>query len=72
MNTLETLDRLRAVVHEQADIIWQQALFIEEQLTVDEAVKNQFAARREAVDGEIALVEGGLTPLSSTGLRKGD
>lgn len=60
MNTLETIDRLCAVVREQADIIREQALFIEEQLTVDEATRGKFVEKREAVDSELALIEGGL------------
>ena len=50
MNSLETIDRLCAVVREQAEIIHAQALFIEEQQTVDAALKQEFAAQRGKVE----------------------
>lgn len=52
MNSTELIDRLCAVVEEQAEIIRKQALLIEEQLAVDEEVKKQFAAQRDDVDTE--------------------
>lgn len=72
MNSTELIDRLCAVVEEQAKIIRMQALFIEEQLAVDEEVKKQFAAQRDDVDTELDLIEVGLRPFHNTGLRKGD
>lgn len=72
MNSTELIDRLCAVVEEQAEIIRKQALFIEEQLAVDEEVKKQFAAQRDDVDTELDLIEVGLRPFHNTGLRKGD
>ena len=72
MNSTELIDRLCAVVEEQAKIIRMQALFIEEQLAVDEEVKKQFAAQRDDVDTEFDLIEVGLRPFHNTGLRKGD
>lgn len=72
MNSTELIDRLCAVVEEQAKIIRKQALFIEEQLAVDEEVKKQFAAQRDDVDTELDLIEVGLRPFHNTGLRKGD
>lgn len=72
MNSTELIDRLCAVVEEQAKIIRKQALFIEEQLAVDEEVKKQFAAQRDDVDTELDLIEVGLRPFHKTGLRKGD
>lgn len=62
MTMLETIDRLCAVTTAQADIIREQAKFIEEQLTVDEAIKRSFAKKREAVDDELDLIEHGLRP----------
>ena len=72
MNSLETIDRLCAVVREQAEIIPAQALFIEEQQTVDAALKQEFAAQRGKVDAEISLIEGSGYPIRDAGLRKGD
>lgn len=43
MNTLELIDRLCAVTAAQADIIREQAIFIENCKTIDEEVKKQFA-----------------------------
>ncbi len=70
MNSTELIDRLCAVVEEQAKIIRKQALFIEELLAVDEEVKKQFAAPRDDVDTELDLIEVGLRPSHNTGLRK--
>lgn len=74
MNSAELIDRLCSVVEAQADIIREQALFIENQLAVDEEVKKHFAARRDDVDAELDLIEVGLRPIHNTGsgLRKGD
>lgn len=69
MNSTELIERLCAVVEEQAKIIRRQALFIEEQLAVDEEVKKQFAAQRDDVDDELDLIEVGLRPFHNTGLR---
>lgn len=54
MNNLELIDRLCAVVEMQSAIIREQAFFIEEQLTVDTAIKGEFAEKRNRIDGEIA------------------
>lgn len=72
MNSTELIDRLCAVVEEQAKIIRKQALFIEEQLAVDEEVKKQFAAQRDDVDTELDLIKVELRPFHNTRLRKGD
>ncbi len=72
MNSLETIDRLCAVVREQAEIIHAQALFIEEQQTVDAALKQEFAAQRDKVDAEISLIEVSGYPIRDAELRKGD
>ena len=72
MNSLETIDRLCAVVREQAEIIHAQALFIEEQQTVDAALKQEFAAQRGKVNAEISLIERSGYPIRDAGLRKGD
>ena len=42
MNTLELIDRLCAVTAAQADIIREQAYFIENCKTIDEEVKKHF------------------------------
>ncbi|MBQ9229094.1 MAG: hypothetical protein IJ168_09735 [Eubacterium sp.] len=68
----EIIDRLCAVVQTQADIIREQSVFIEEQLTVDEAIKQNFADKRQAVDAEVAQIESGLSSFPGTGLREGD
>lgn len=72
MNSPELIDRLCAVVEEQAKIIRDQALFIENELAVEEEAKKQFAARRDDTDKELDLIETGLLPYHGTGLRKGD
>lgn len=66
MTTLETIDRLCAVTSAQADIIREQAAFIEEQLTVDEEIKRSFAEKRKAVDDELDLIEYGMRPYRNT------
>ena len=67
----EIIDRLCAVVQTQADIIREQSVFIEEQLTVDEAITHNFADKRQAVDAEVAQIESGLSSFPGTGLREG-
>ena len=46
MNTLELIDRLCAVTTAQADIIREQACFIENCKTSDEEAKRQYADLR--------------------------
>lgn len=70
MTTTELIDRLCAVVEAQSGIIRKQAFFIEEQLAVDEATKNEFARQRESVDTQIDIIESSMSRLSA--LRKGD
>lgn len=72
MKSPELIDRLCSVVEAQAKIIREQALFIENQLSVDEEAKKQFAVRRDEIDAELDLIEVGLRPYHNTGLRKGD
>lgn len=72
MTQLEIIDRLCAVVEAQSDIIRKQAFFIEEQLAVDEAIKNEFAKQRESVDNELDILELSMRPIHNTALRKGD
>ena len=70
MTQTELIDRLCSVVEKQAQIIKEQALFIEEQLAVDEAVKEGFSKKREAVDDELDIIEYGLRPFCNTGERR--
>ena len=63
MNSAELIDRLCAVVEEQAKIIRKQAIFIDECLDVDEEVKKQFTAQRDGIGTELDLIEVGLHPL---------
>lgn len=62
MNNLELIDRLCTVAETQARIIREQALFIEEQLTVDDEIKKKFAEQRETVDTELNSLGVGLCP----------
>lgn len=72
MNCIEIVDRLCAVIKTQAEIIREQALFIEEQETVDEAIKQKFADKQETVDAELAQIESGLSAFSGSSLREGE
>ena len=62
MNTLELIDRLCAVTTKLADIVRDQAQFIEQMETVDEETKKHFAEKREAADEELDLIEIRLRP----------
>ncbi len=62
MNNLELIDRLCTVAETQARIIREQALFIEEQMTVDDEIKKKFAEQRETVDSELDSLGVGLRP----------
>lgn len=66
MTTLETIDRLCTVVEAQAKLIREQATFIEEQLAVEEEIKQSFSERREVIDNELDLIEIGLRPIRNT------
>ena len=57
MNRLELIDRLCAICEMQSEIIREQATFIEEQLSVDDAIKKRYAARRSIVETEIESLE---------------
>ena len=72
MNTLELIDRLCAVTATQADIIREQAYFIENCKTIDEEVKKHFADQRGPVDAELDLLEIRLRPIHNTACRKED
>ena len=61
MNSIELIDRLCTVAATQAQIIKEQALFIEQQLAVDEEIK-KFADQRKTVDLELDLLEAELHP----------
>lgn len=62
MNDIELIDRLCTVAATQAQIIKEQALFIEQQLAVDEEIKKNFADQRKTVDLELDLLEAELHP----------
>jgi hypothetical protein len=72
MNTLELIDRLCAVTAAQADIIREQAYFIENCKTIDEEVKKHFADQRGPVDAELDLLEIKLRHIHNTACRKED
>ncbi len=60
----EHLEALCSVIIRQAEIIREQAVFIDEQLTVDEALREHFAAKREEVDKKTAQLDSVLHPLA--------
>jgi len=62
VNDIELIDRLCTVAATQAQIIKEQALFIEQQLAVDEEIKKNFADQRKTVDLELDLLEAELHP----------
>lgn len=70
MNALELIDRLCAVTEAQAQIIKEQAFFIENCKTIDEEAKKKFADLREPVDAELDLLEIKLRPIHSTACGK--
>ena len=70
MNTLELIDRLCAVTAAQADIIREQAFFIENCKTIDEEAKRHYADLRGTVDAELDLLEVRLRPVHNTACGK--
>jgi len=62
VNALELIDRLCAVTTKLADIVRDQAQFIEQMETVDEEIKKQFAEKRAAADEELDHIELTLRP----------
>lgn len=60
MNDLEVIDKLCAIIGAQADIIREQALFIDEHLSVDEEAKKTYADKRSELEGEIHNVNRSL------------
>ncbi|MCD8308872.1 MAG: hypothetical protein LUD19_03375 [Clostridia bacterium] len=70
MNTLELIDRLCTVTETQARIIREQAFFIENTKTVDEATKQHYADLREPVDTELDILEYTMRPIHNTGCGK--
>lgn len=57
MDRLELIVRLCDICEMQAAIIREQATFIEEQLSVDEAIKKRYADKRAAVNERIDWLE---------------
>lgn len=72
MNTLELIDRLCAVTAAQADIIREQAFFIENCKSIDEEAKRHYADLRGTVDAEPDLQKIKLRPIHNTACRKED
>ncbi len=66
MTQLELIDCLCNIMEMQSKIIREQALFIEEQLTVDDALKREFAKKRIAVDDELDRVEYNMRSFHNT------
>ena len=56
MTNLEIIERLCAVVEEQSKIIKKQAIFIEEQCSVDEEIKSKFIEGCTAIDDKISNI----------------
>lgn len=63
MTNSEHLEALCSIIRQQAAIIREQGVFIDEQLTVDEALRKYFAEQREEVSERIAQLDGALPPL---------
>lgn len=57
MDRLELIVRLCDICEMQAAIIREQATFIEEQLSVDEAIKKRYADKRADVNERIDWLE---------------
>lgn len=62
MNALELIDRLCTVTTKLADIVRDQAQFIEQMEDVDQETKRRFAEKRAAADEELDLIELKLRP----------
>ena len=72
MNALEIIDRLCAVVEEQASIIRDQQFLINQMSAVDEEEKRKFAEKRDAVDAELESIGNATVPLRLGFLQKGE
>lgn len=66
MTKLELIDRLCAIAEMQSRIIREQAIFIEEQISVDMALKERFAQKRNEIDSELDLLEYRMQPIHNT------
>lgn len=64
MTNTELIDRLCTLLESQAEIIREQALYIEQVLDVDEAVREKYADLRKSVEGGLESNEsyGSLFP----------
>lgn len=56
MSDVELIDRLCAVTSELSDIVRKQAVFIEEQLAVDNAEKKEFAEMAAKADKTLGSI----------------
>ncbi len=64
MTNTELIDRLCSLLESQAEIIREQAFYIEQVLDVDEAVREKYADLRKSVEGGLESIEscGSLFP----------
>lgn len=72
MSNIELIDRLCSVTSELIDIVHRQAAFIEEQLAVDDAIKQEFARARDRAEQELDIIEYDLRPLNNTAVKRGE
>lgn len=56
MLDIETIEQLCAIIGEMSVIIKDQAVFIEEQIAVDDAIKSVFELRRCSVDDKLVEI----------------
>lgn len=63
MTKLELIDRLCAVNEMQSRIIRELFIFLDEQITVDEAVKQSFAEKCRTLEAESCTIDAGLRSL---------
>ena len=67
MSNLELIGRLCAVTTKLADIVREQALYIEQHHTVDDEAARLLEEKRIAADEELDLIEIELRPIHGTG-----
>ena len=72
MSNIEVIDCLCAVVEMQSAIIKKQAFFIEEQLTVDDEIKEGFRREREAIDSKLDVLGVNQRPDCDADTQKGE
>lgn len=72
MSNIEVIDCLCAVVEMQSAIIKKQAFFIEEQLTVDDEIKESFRRECEAIDSKLNVLGVNQCPACDADAQKGE